>query len=83
MIVARIVQGGGGAIFPLAFSIIRDELPRERVAGAIGLISASIGVGAGFAIVAAGPIVDNLSYHWLFWIPGGMAADRDGRDACS
>ena len=32
-----------------------------------------IGVGAGFAIVAAGPIVDNLSYHWLFWIPGGMA----------
>jgi MFS family permease len=74
MILARIVQGGGGAIFPLAFSIIRDELPRERVAGAIGMISASIGVGAGFAIVAAGPIVDNLSYHWLFWIPGAMAA---------
>ena len=21
----------------------------------------------------AGPIVDNLSYHWLFWIPGIMA----------
>jgi len=74
MILARIVQGGGGAIFPLAFSIIRDELPRPRVAGAIGLISAIIGIGAGFAIVLAGPIVDNLSYHWLFWIPGGMAA---------
>ena len=73
MIVARIVQGGGGAIFPLALSIIRDELPRDRVAGAIGLISAIIGIGAGFAIVLAGPIVDNLSYHWLFWIPGGMA----------
>jgi MFS family permease len=73
MILARIVQGGGGAIFPLAFSIIRDELPRERIAGAIGMISASIGVGAGFAIVAAGPIVDHLSYHWLFWIPGAMA----------
>lgn len=73
MILARIVQGGGGAIFPLAFSIIRDELPRERIAGAIGLISASIGIGAGFAIVLAGPIVDNLSFHWLFWIPGGMA----------
>ena len=73
MIVARIIQGGGGAIFPLAFSIIRDELPRSRVAGAIGLISAIIGIGAGFAIVLAGPIVDNLSYHWLFWIPGIMA----------
>jgi EmrB/QacA subfamily drug resistance transporter len=74
MIVARIVQGGGGAIFPLAFSIIRDELPRDRIAGAIGLISAIIGIGAGFAIVLAGPIVDNLSFHWLFWIPGAMAA---------
>jgi EmrB/QacA subfamily drug resistance transporter len=73
MIVARIVQGGGGAIFPLAFSIIRDELPRDRIAGAIGVISAIIGIGAGFAIVLAGPIVDHLSFHWLFWIPGGMA----------
>ena len=74
MIVARVIQGGGGAIFPLAFSIIRDEFPRERVAGAIGLISALIGVGAGFAIVIAGPIVDNLSIHWLFWIPAVMTA---------
>jgi EmrB/QacA subfamily drug resistance transporter len=73
MIVARVIQGGGGAIFPLAFSIIRDEFPRARVAGAIGLMSALIGIGAGVAIVAAGPIVDHLSFHWLFWIPGGMS----------
>ena len=33
MLVGRVVQGVGGGIFPLAFSIIRDELPRERVAG--------------------------------------------------
>jgi MFS family permease len=72
MIVARTVQGGGGAIFPLAFSIIRDEFPRQRVAGAIGVLSALIGVGAGVAIVIAGPIVDHLSIHWLFWLPGGM-----------
>ena len=74
MIIARVIQGGGGAIFPLAFSIIRDELPRERVAGAIGLISAIIGIGAGVAIVISGPIVENLSFHWLFWIPGIMSA---------
>jgi len=72
MLIARAIQGGGGAIFPLAFSIIRDEFPRERVAGAIGMLSALIGVGAGVAIVIAGPIVDNLSIHWLFWIPGAM-----------
>ena len=33
MIVARTIQGVGGAIFPLAFGIIRDEFPRERVRG--------------------------------------------------
>lgn len=74
MIAARVLQGAGGAVFPLAFSIIRDELPRERVPGAIGSISALIGVGAGVAIVLAGPIVDHLSFHWLFWIPAAMSA---------
>jgi EmrB/QacA subfamily drug resistance transporter len=72
MLTARVVQGAGGAIFPLAFSIVRDEFPRERVAGAIGMLSALIGVGAGVAIVVAGPIVDNWGIHWLFWIPAIM-----------
>jgi MFS family permease len=72
MLAARVIQGAGGAIFPLAFSIVRDEFPRERVAGAIGMLSALIGVGAGVAIVVAGPIVDHLSIHWLFWIPAVM-----------
>jgi MFS family permease len=74
MIFARVLQGGGGAIFPLAFSIIRDEFPRERVPGAIGLLSAIIGIGAGAAITVAGPVAEHLGIHWLFWIPGGMAA---------
>ena len=47
MIVARTIQGLGGAIFPLAFGIVRDEFPRERVAGGIALISGLLGVGAG------------------------------------
>jgi EmrB/QacA subfamily drug resistance transporter len=74
MLIARVIQGAGGAIFPLAFSIVRDEFPRERVAGAIGMLSALIGVGAGIAIVVSGPIVDNLSIHWLFWIPAVLTA---------
>jgi len=69
LIAGRVVQGVGGGIFPLAFGIIRDEFPRERVAGGIGLMSSLIGIGGGAGIVLAGPIVENMSYHWLFWFP--------------
>jgi EmrB/QacA subfamily drug resistance transporter len=69
LVAGRVVQGAGGGIFPLAFGIIRDEFPRERVAGGIGLMSAILGIGAGAGIVLAGVIVDHLSYHWLFWLP--------------
>ena len=73
MVVARVIQGVGGAVFPLAFGIIRDEFPRERVAGAIGGISAILGIGSGLAIVLAGPIIEHLTWHWLFWVPLAMA----------
>jgi EmrB/QacA subfamily drug resistance transporter len=69
LIAARFIQGVGGGIFPLAFGIVRDEFPRDRVAGGIGLLSAILGVGAGAGIVLAGFIVEHLNYHWLFWIP--------------
>ena len=69
MIVARLIQGVGGGVLPLAFGIIRDEFPAEKVGGAVGLIAALTAIGAGFGIVLAGPIVSALSYRWLFWIP--------------
>ncbi|RDJ94006.1 hypothetical protein B4Q13_17860, partial [Lacticaseibacillus rhamnosus] len=61
LIVARVIQGAGGGIFPLAFGIIRDEFPREKVAGAIGFLSALLGVGAGAGIVLGGLIVGMTS----------------------
>jgi EmrB/QacA subfamily drug resistance transporter len=69
MLVGRVVQGAGGAIYPLAFGIVRDEFPRHRVAGAIGLVSSLLGIGAGLGLVVSGFIVEHLSYHWLFWLP--------------
>jgi len=67
LVAGRAVQGAGGAVFPLAFGIIRDEFPRERVATGIGLISATFGVGGGAGLVLSGVIVDHLSYEWIFW----------------
>ena len=74
VVAGRVLQGLGGGIFPLCFGIIRDEFPRERVAGSIGLISAIFGIGGGVGLVGGGLIADHLSYHWIFWLGAISAA---------
>src|SRR6266700_3190209 len=69
LIVARVIQGIGGGMVPVAFGIIRDEFPAQKVTGAVGALASLTAVGAGLGIVLAGPIVDVLGYHWLFWLP--------------
>ena len=69
MIIARVIQGVGGGVLPLAFGIIRDEFPKDKVSGAVGLAAALTAVGGGLGIVLAGPIVNALNFHYLFFIP--------------
>ena len=70
LIVARVIQGLGGGTLPLGFGIIRDEFPAGKVAGAVGILAALTAVGGSLGIVLAGPIVNALNWHWLFWLPG-------------
>ncbi|MEV6832973.1 MFS transporter [Streptomyces sp. NPDC051133] len=74
LVVARVVQGVGGALFPLSFGIIRDEFAPAEVSGSISNLSAVIAAGGGVGMVAAGPIVSALDYRWLFWIPVAVVA---------
>jgi EmrB/QacA subfamily drug resistance transporter len=69
LIAARVIQGIGGGMVPVAFGIVRDEFPAARVAGAVGALASLTAVGAGLGIVLAGPLVAVLNYHWLFWLP--------------
>jgi MFS family permease len=73
LIFGRVIQGASGAVFPLAFAIIRDEFPHQKVPGAIGFLAALGGVGLGAGAVLAGVIVIHLSFHWLFWLPLALA----------
>ncbi|MCW2544742.1 MAG: Multidrug resistance protein 3, partial [Frankiales bacterium] len=82
VLAGRVVQGAGGGIFPLAFGLVRDVLPRERVAGGLGIISALTGVGAGFGLLLGGAISDSLGYEFVFWlgaVPAVLAAVLIGR----
>jgi EmrB/QacA subfamily drug resistance transporter len=81
LIAGRVIQGVAGGVFPLAFGIIRDTFPRERMASGLGLVSAIIGIGAGIGLPLSGVIADNLGVSWLFWIslvalPAALAAHR-------
>src|ERR1700748_1860596 len=69
LIAARVIQGVAGGIFPLAFGIVRDEFPPEKVAGGIGLLSAILCAGRGARTALSGVIVEHLNSHWLFWLP--------------
>jgi MFS family permease len=68
LIAARALQGCGGAVFPLAYGLARDTLPADRVAVAIGTISGSFGIGGSAGLVLAGPLVDHVSWHAIFWV---------------
>jgi MFS family permease len=74
MLAGRLVQGAGGAVFPLCFAIIRDHFPRARRAHAFVAISTVMSVGGAAGTVMAGPLLQRLSSHWLFWIPAVVSA---------
>ncbi|MEU5028179.1 MFS transporter [Streptomyces milbemycinicus] len=74
MIVGRTLQGLAAAVVPLGISIMRDELPPERLAGSTALMSASLGVGGALGLPAAALIADNFDWHALFWTSAALGA---------
>jgi EmrB/QacA subfamily drug resistance transporter len=75
LIACRVIQGAGGAVFPLSFAIINDEFPADRRGTAIGIVSSVFAVGGSVGLVLSGVIVDYASWRWLFIIGAiGVAA---------
>ena len=62
----RALQGLGMAMFPLAYAIIRDELPPERVAMSTGIVSAMFGVGSAVGLVLGAWITDNFGWRMTY-----------------
>ncbi|GAA4482175.1 MFS transporter [Rhodococcus olei] len=71
ILVARALQGAAMGVVPLGISIMRDELPDDRVGGGIALMSSTLGAGGAIGLPLTGVVAENLSWHWLF---GGAAA---------
>jgi EmrB/QacA subfamily drug resistance transporter len=77
LIIARAVQGIGGAIVvPLSLTILAEAAGRERRALALGLWSAIAGLAVAAGPVVGGAVVEGISWEWVFWlnIPFGLLA---------
>ncbi|MDF3342086.1 MFS transporter [Mycolicibacterium septicum] len=67
LVVGRGLQGFGAPVIPLGISVLRSALPAERVASAMGLMSASLGVGGAMGLPLSAVIAEHFNWHALFW----------------
>ncbi|THA28295.1 MFS transporter [Streptomyces sp. A1277] len=72
LITGRALQGAAIAVVPLGISILRDELPPERVLSAVALMSSTLGIGAAVGLPIAALVVENFDWHTMFWVSGGI-----------
>jgi MFS family permease len=72
LVVARVLQGLASGVIPLGISIMRDELPAEKLGSATALMSASLGVGGALGLPTATLLADRVDWHVLFWGASGL-----------
>jgi MFS family permease len=75
LLLGRALQGTATAIFPLALSILREELPKERLHGAMAMVSGMLAFGSGIGLVVTGLLTQgaDADYRIVFWFSTGIA----------
>jgi MFS family permease len=66
LITARVLQGIGISMFPIAFSILRDKFPPKKLAIAQGIFSSTLSGGAVIGLIIGGSIVENFGWRATF-----------------
>jgi len=60
VLIARVIQGIGVSIFPIALGIVRDTFTPEKLAVAQGIISSMFSAGAVIGVAVGGIIIKNF-----------------------
>lgn len=65
----RAIQGiGGGALMPIAFTIVFDIFPPDKRGKMTGLLGATFGLSSVLGPLLGAYITDYFSWHWIFYI---------------
>src|SRR2546426_3799185 len=72
LFLARIISGITASSIPTAMAYIADVTPREKRAGAFGLIGAAFGIGFTLGPVVGG-FVGNTNPRLAFWVAAGFS----------
>jgi MFS family permease len=67
MIIARAIQGIGMSMFPIAFGIIRDQFPREKISIGQGVITSMFASGAVIGLSVGGFIIQDYGWRATFF----------------
>ena len=74
MIIARILQGIGLSMFPIAFGIIRLQFPKEKLSIAQGIFTGLFTAGSAIGLALGGTIIYHHGWHFalLSMVPAAI-----------
>jgi MFS family permease len=67
LIVARVIQGIGISMFPIAFGIIRDQFPIDKLAIGVGVFSSMFAAGSVVGLALGANIIENFGWRTTFF----------------
>ncbi|MGV9499435.1 MFS transporter [Streptomyces sp. NPDC003642] len=82
LLLGQVLQGAMVGALPLSFILVRKLLPAGESKVAIGVVSGLFVAGGMAGTLAAGPVAEGLSRHWMFALPtiavigGTLLVDR-------
>ena len=67
LVISRVIQGIGISMFPIAFGIIRDQLPKDKLSVGVGIFSSMFAAGSVVGLGLGASIIENFGWRATFF----------------